>query len=100
MLTGKQKRFLRAMMVTEAAVIQIGKAGITENLVKQTNETLFNREILKVKVQNNNDEDPEILAKALAEACEAELVQVIGHSFVLYKKHPEQPKIVLPSSNE
>ncbi|HZW50204.1 MAG TPA: ribosome assembly RNA-binding protein YhbY [Bacillota bacterium] len=95
-LTGKQKRFLRAMMVTQAAVIQIGKGGITDSLVQQTNETLLVREVIKVKVQNNNDEDTEILARELAEACEAELVQVIGHSFVLYKKHPKQPKIVLP----
>lgn len=95
-LTGKQKRFLRAMMVTQVAAIQIGKGSITDNLVQQTNETLFNREVIKVKVQNNNDEDTEILARELADACEAELAQVIGHSFVLYKKHPKQPKIVLP----
>src|SRR5665647_498787 len=92
-LTGKQKRFLRAMMVTQAAVIQIGKGGITDSLVQQTNETLLVREVIKVKVQNNNDEDTEILARELAEACEAELVQVIGHSFVLYKNIPSSQKL-------
>ena len=95
-LTGKQKRYLRSLMVTEAAMIQIGKGSISDALVQQTKETLLAREVIKIKVQNNNDEDLEQLATELAEACDAHLVQIIGRNFVLYRRNTEKPKIVLP----
>ena len=76
-LTGKQKRYLRSLMVTETAVIQIGKGSISDALVLQTKETLLAREVIKIKVQNNNDEDLEQLATELAEACDAHLVQIM-----------------------
>lgn len=95
-LTGKQKRYLRALMVTQPAVIQIGKGSVTENLIQQTNDVLRAREVLKIKVLNNNDEDLHQLAEELAKACDAHLVQIIGHNFVLYRQNEETPKIVLP----
>jgi RNA-binding protein len=95
-LTGKQKRYLRSLMVTQPAVIQIGKGSVTENLIQQTNDALKARELIKIKVLNNNDEDLDELANELALGCEATVVQIIGHNFVLYRQNPEKPKIVLP----
>lgn len=95
-LTGKQKRFLRSLVVTQPAMIQIGKGSITDNLIQQTNDALKARELIKIKVLNNNDEDLDLLANELAEVCEATVVQIIGHNFVLYRKNSEKPKIVLP----
>lgn len=95
-LTGKQKRYLRSLMVTQSAVIQIGKSSITDNLVQQTNDALEAREVIKIKVQNNNDEDLERLAEELAQACNADIVQMIGRNIVLFRRNVEKPKIVLP----
>jgi len=95
-LTGKQKRYLRSLMVTQPAIIQIGKGSVTENLIQQTNDVLRAREVLKIKVLNNNDEDLDLLAEELAKACDAQVVQIIGHNFVLYRRNEEKPKIVLP----
>lgn len=95
-LTGKQKRFLRSLVVTEEAIVHIGKSGLTENLVQSAQQALQARELIKVKILNNNEDDKKLVAQALAEATDSSIVQVIGHNFVLYKRNPEEPKIILP----
>lgn len=95
-LTGKQKRYLRSLMVTEEAHVHIGKAGITENLIESTAEALNSREVIKIKILNNNEDDKKELAEDLAEATDSLIVQIIGRNFVLYRKNPEKPKIILP----
>ena len=95
-LTGKQKRFLRSLVVTEEAIVHIGKSGLTENLVQSAQQALQARELIKVKILNNNEEDKKLVAQALAEATDSSIVQVIGRNFVLYKRNPEEPKIILP----
>ncbi|NLN82958.1 MAG: ribosome assembly RNA-binding protein YhbY [Firmicutes bacterium] len=95
-LTGKQKRFLRSLVVTEEAIVHIGKSGLTENLVQSAQQALQARELIKVKILNNNEDDKKLVAQALAEATDSSIVQVIGRNFVLYKRNPEEPKIILP----
>jgi RNA-binding protein len=96
MLTGKQKRHLRGLANTEDAILQIGKGGINDNVVQQATEALAARELIKVKVLKNAMEDVSETAQALADAAEAELVQVIGRNFLLFKRSEKKPKIELP----
>ena len=95
-LTGKQRAALRSLCNTLQPVLYIGKEGITDNLVKQCWDALEARELIKVTVQKNAPFDSTREAcDALAEACRAEVVQVIGTKFVLYKRNEKEPKIEL-----
>ena len=57
MLTGKQKRYLRSLAHNIDPIFQIGKGGINENMIKQIDDTLENRELIKVHVLQNNFDD-------------------------------------------
>lgn len=95
MLTGKQKRFLRAMGNQMDPILQVGKGGITENVITQTNETLEARELIKGRVLQNCMEEPKVVAAELAEQTGSELVQVIGRNFLLFRQSKDKPVIEL-----
>ena len=96
MLTGKQKGFLRSMANEMDPILQVGKGGITEAVVTQTNEVLEVRELIKCRVLQNCSEEPKVVATELAEQVEADLAQVIGRNFLLYRRSKDKPVIVLP----
>lgn len=96
MLTGKQKRYLRSQAHHLDAIFQIGKGGLNDQLVRHINEAIELRELMKVSVLNNCAEEPKQLGVELAEAAEAELVQVIGRTIILYKESREHKEIELP----
>ena len=93
MLTSKQRSYLRGLAAGEDTIIHIGKGGITENIIKQASDALLARELIKGKVLENSMLTAREACDALAEACGAEGVQTIGSKFVLYKRHPKEPKI-------
>lgn len=95
-LTGKQKRFLRAMGATMVPVVQIGKAGLAPAIVVSAIEAVNARELIKVKVLQNCFEVPKTVLQMLAERTNSELVQVIGRNGLLYKPSNDKPKIELP----
>lgn len=94
-LSSKQRAQLRGIAMTEDTIIQIGKAGITENTVTEVNNALAARELIKGRVLENSLLTAAEAANALAEACGAETVQVIGSKFVLFKRNIIEPKIEL-----
>lgn len=96
MLTGKQKRFLRSQAHHLNPIFQVGKGGVNENMVKQIRDALEAREILKISILQNCDEDKDTVASALVKGTRAELVQVIGNIIVLYKESRENKQIKLP----
>lgn len=95
-LTGKQKRYLRSLGSTMDPVVQIGKGGISDALIDSTMDALLARELIKVRVLQNCAEEPKEAIPALAEAVDAELVQIIGRNGLLYKPNEEKSKIELP----
>ncbi|WP_349407900.1 ribosome assembly RNA-binding protein YhbY [Pseudalkalibacillus sp. SCS-8] len=97
MLTGKQKRFLRSKAHHLDPIFQVGKGGTNPNMYKQINDALEARELIKVSVLQNCEEDKETVAERLTENTGAELVQVIGNTIVLYKESTEKKTIELPS---
>jgi RNA-binding protein len=96
MLTGKQKRFLRAKAHHLTPIFQVGKGGVNENMVNQIADVLEARELIKVSILQNCDEDKDTVASQLTQGADAELVQVIGNTIVLYKESVENKQIQLP----
>lgn len=95
-LTGKQRRFLRALGTGVDPILHVGKAGVWENTLKQLEEALEARELVKVRVLHSHDDDPKSTAKILAEAVGAELVQVVGRNILLYRPSTKKSVIELP----
>ena len=86
MITTKQRAFLRGLGNALDPVMQIGKEGLSENVLTSANLLLEARELVKIKVLKNNDDGVREIADGLAESLNAEVVQVIGNIFILYKK--------------
>ena len=94
-ITSKQRAQLRGLAAAEDTIIQVGKGGITENLIASVEAALKARELVKGKVLENSMLSAREACDQLAEACRAEQVQVIGTKFVLYKRNEKEPKIEL-----
>ncbi|WP_421379999.1 ribosome assembly RNA-binding protein YhbY [Bacillus salacetis] len=96
MLTGKQKRYLRSEAHHLNPIFQVGKGGVNENMIKQISEALEARELIKVSILQNCEEDKDTVAEELASGTAANIVQIIGHTIILYKESKENKKIELP----
>lgn len=96
MLNSKQRSYLRGLANTVAPIFQIGKGGISENMIRQFDDALEARELIKANVLRNSLVDTRTLCEEIAQATGAEVVQVIGSKFVLYKESKEHKTIQLP----
>ncbi|KGX88944.1 ribosome assembly RNA-binding protein YhbY [Pontibacillus litoralis] len=96
MLTGKQKRFLRAKAHHLNPIFQVGKTGVTDNMIQQIADVLEKRELIKVSILQNNFDDKHEVAEQLANGAQAHIVQVIGNTIILYKESKEHKEIQLP----
>jgi len=102
-LTSKQRAQLRAIANSIDTILIVGKDGIGENLVKQANDALEAREIIKGRVLENSMLSPREAAEELAPLTRSEVVQVIGTKFVLYRMSHDKnkkDKIVLVSDKK
>lgn len=99
MITSKQRAFLRAKANGLSPVFQIGKEGVTEELLKQLALVLEKRELIKVSILETALLDTKQTANEVAAKLEAQPVQAIGSKFVLFKKaiKKENRKIDLPT---
>jgi RNA-binding protein len=86
MFTSKERSNLRSMAQTIQPITQIGKGGISENLIISLSEALEARELIKVSVLNNNDDDPKAIASELERLLNAQTVAVTGKKIVLYRR--------------
>lgn len=91
-LTSKQRAQLRGLANSIDTILQVGKDGIGANLIKQADDALEARELIKGRVLDNNDYDARTAAEELAKATRSEVVQVIGTKFVLYRESHSKPR--------
>ena len=92
MLTPKIKRRIKSALSAEKPTVHVGKEGITAQLINEVAKQLDAREIIKIKILKTALQETEvkILAATVAEQTEAELVDVRGHTFMLYKHKKKQ----------
>lgn len=91
-LTSKQRAQLRGIANGIDTIVIIGKDGITENLVKQANDALDAREIIKCRVLENSMLTAREACDELSKLTRSEQVQVIGTKFVIYRQHYDRNK--------
>jgi RNA-binding protein len=91
-LGGRAARHLRALGHALDPIVAVGKNGITPALVKQTSAALLQHELVKVRVQAEAPIDRHIAADSLAAATDSAIAQVLGRTFLLYKRHAKGAK--------
>lgn len=95
MLTSKQRASLRGLANSIDTILQVGKGGVIDTLVKQVDEALTARELIKLRVLETSPESVREIAERLAEATRSEVVQVIGTRLVLFRRNQKKPLIPL-----
>ena len=96
-LSPRQRAHLKSLAHPLKPIVQIGRDGVTAAVVKSVEHAFQQRELLKVKVLESAPDDPHAVADGLAAVIEGvHIVQVIGRTLVLYRRHPIQPEIELP----
>lgn len=96
-LTAKQRRFLKGLAHHLDPVVLVGGAGLTDAVQKTVGTELHHHELIKVRIHRDAPVTAKLGGSELADACDAELVQVIGRMAVLYRRREKQPEIKLPS---
>lgn len=99
MLTGKQKRHLRALGHGLKPIILIGKKEIEESLITEANAALDAHELIKVKLLESCMLDKHTASEMLASSCTADIAQILGKTFLLYRP-AKTPVIVLPKAEK
>ncbi len=95
MITSKQRAYLRSLANGEPTIMQIGKGGISENMIKTISDALEARELIKLSVLENCGYTPREAADELGEALGAEVAGVIGRKIILYRESENNKKIEL-----
>ena len=95
MLNSRQRAQLRGLANNIETILQVGKSGVTENTVKQVNDALEARELIKLRTLETCPTSSRETADELAEKTEADVVQVIGSRFILYKESRDSKQIKL-----
>jgi len=93
-LRGFQRKHLRGLAHPLRPIVHVGEAGLSAALVAALNRALEDHELVKVRL--HQPEDKKALARGLAEATGAELCGLVGHTVVLYRRHPERPRVAVP----
>ncbi len=100
MLTSKQRAYLRSLANSIDTILMVGKGGLSEQIFKSADEAITARELIKGKVLESCELSVREAAEAIADEIKADVVQVIGTKFVLYRKNEDEPVIVLPRSRK
>lgn len=96
MITSKQRSYLRSLAHNIDPTVYIGKAGVTDNVIKEIEQCLEARELVKIKLQEGAELDAKTVANELAPGLRAEFVQAIGRKFTLYRESEENKQVELP----
>lgn len=93
MLTSKERAKLKALANSIDTILQVGKGGVIDTLVKQVDDALEARELIKLRVLENSLLDPRAVGQELADATASQVVQVIGSKVILYRRRKKDSKI-------
>lgn len=93
-LSGSQRRYLRGLAHTLEPVVQVGHGGVSEGVVAAVDQALTDHELIKVRL--HEPEDKRAMAEEIARASRAVLCGLVGHTAILYRPHPDAPRIQIP----
>ena len=96
MITSKQRAYLRSLANSMPAIMQIGKGGLTDNLLKTVSDALEARELIKIRVLENSGYTAREAADEIAAAIGADVAGPIGTKIILYRKSEKKQRIELP----
>lgn len=96
-MTSKQRAYLRKLSNKLDAIFQIGKNGINDNLVKQLDDALEARELIKISVLETAPDSGKSLSVELAERINCIVVQVVGNKITLFRQKKENSRIEFPN---
>jgi RNA-binding protein len=96
-LRGNDRRALRAMGNALKPVVVVGKEGVSPAVLHAIDDAHSREELIKLRVLDTCDLDRKEVAALLDERSESTVVQVLGRTVLLYRRHPESPRISLPS---
>ena len=96
MISSKQRSYLRSLANTMDPIFQLGKNGIEENFLKQIDDALEAREIIKINVLNNSGYESREASDIICKELNCEGIQAIGSKVVLYRRSEKNPRIELP----
>lgn len=100
-MNSKQRSYLIGLAASQDSLFQVGKAGITPEVVAAVDEALTARELVKITLLRNSGEDEEDAARTLAERTRSQLVIKIGHKVVLFRENPtKKDRIILPEQKK
>ena len=91
-MKSKERNYLRKEASKMAAILHVGKDGLSENTVIQADDALKARELIKGKILQNSLEDVREVAEFIAEQTGAEVITTIGNTFVLYRRNPDKDR--------
>lgn len=94
-MTSKQRAYLRGIANSTEAIFQVGKNGINDNMIKQLDDALEARELIKISVLETAPNETREIANSIADKTNSDVVQVIGSKICLYRK-AKKPSLVLP----
>jgi RNA-binding protein len=97
-LPGKQLRHLRGLAHALKPIVQIGKQGFSNASQSQVDRALLDHELIKVRLLPECPDEIADVGRRAGNALSAHVAQTIGATLVLYRPHPEEPKIVLPKA--
>jgi len=95
-LSERQRGHLRGLAHPPKPVVRLGNAGLTEAVARETARALADHELIKVKAPGGDREARDALFEALAARTASALVHRIGNVAVLYRPHPQLPRILIP----
>jgi RNA-binding protein len=92
MPSSKLRRSLRAHGHALSAIVQIGKGGASPGVIKQVEQALADHELVKLRVDADSPADRYSVAEWLAARPGVNIVQIVGHAILVYKRHPHKPR--------
>ena len=94
MLTVSEKKKLKSLAHHLKPIVQIGKRGFSDTLLKEVEAALLAHELIKVKIHESAHDAQEAILKSIGQGTEAEVIEMKGHVATLYRRHPDNPQIL------
>ena len=97
-MTGKERRYLRGLAHSMSPVVIIGQRGLSDAVLRQIDGALSDHELIKIRLGSDCPVDRDDAGQALAQRTGCDVAGTVGRVLILYRPHPERPRIVLPAA--